>query len=82
MMFLLHLPPETRALDRSPLLNKETCEFLFQAVWHCSNEAVLLACGYRVKTSDEVFDKSFGNATAYWIAERKKRAGQSEGVKK
>ncbi len=82
MMLLLHLPAETRALDRSPLLSKETCEFLFQAVWHCSNEKVLLACGYRVKTSDEVFDKSFGNATAYWIAERKRRHGRSEEAKK
>ena len=82
MMFLLHLPEECRAKDRSPLLTHETCEFLFQAVFHCSNEAVLLACGLRRRTSDEVFKKSFGNATAHWIAERKKRASQSEGAKK
>ncbi len=82
MMFLLHLPAEARALDRSPLLSKGTCEFIFQAVFHCSNEAVLLEAGYRVRTPDEVFDKSFGNASAHWIAERKKRADRSEEAKK
>ena len=81
MMFLLHLPAEARAKDRSPVLTHETCEFLFQAVFHCSDEAVLLAAGYRVRTPDKVFDKSFGNASAHWIAERKKRAKQSEEAK-
>ncbi len=60
MMFLLHLPPETRALDRSPLLSKLTCEFLVQVVFECSCPAVLRACGLMRQTPREEFNRSFG----------------------
>jgi len=60
MLFLLHLPKEARNLLDSPLLSRETCEFIMQACFECSCDAVLIACQLKRRTTKEEFSKCFG----------------------
>jgi hypothetical protein len=76
MLFLLHLPAESRNLIDSPKLSRETCNFILAAVFQSTCKAVHRALTVTRKVSREDWNKTFGAATEKWVAIRKERENQ------
>jgi len=76
MLFLLHLPAESRNLVDSPKLRRGTCNFLLAAVFQCTSPGVQRALTVTRKVDRKDWDKTFGAATAKWVAIRKERENQ------
>jgi hypothetical protein len=76
MVFLLHLPTETRNLNDSPRLSRDTCEFILQVVFQCTCPAVHRALIVKRDVGREDWNKTFGAATKRW-----QQLGKERGVK-